>query len=164
MAEKIQKLTREGYKNLEKKQKYLKGKVRQEIADRIRQAKEFGELSENIEYDNAKSEQARVEQEIMKLDMILRNAQIIERKGSASKEVEVGVAVQTKYQEEDKLVKFEIVGTSESDPMHDPPRISDESPVGAALIGLERGQVAEIETPLGRAHYELIDILPIMDL
>jgi len=161
MPEKIQKLTREGYKNLEKKLKYLKGKVRQEIAERIRQAKEFGELGENIEYENAKSEQARVEQEIIKLDKILRHAQIIEKKGSASTEVEVGVAVQTRFQEENKIVKFEIVGTSESDPLHDPPRISDESPVGAALIGLERGQTAEVETPLGKAHYEVIDILDI---
>ena len=160
MAEKkIQKLTREGFKNLEKKLKHLKGKVRLEIAERIRQAKEFGELTENTEYENAKAEQARVEQEIMKLDKLLRNAQIIEKKAITMDDVQVGVQVKTKYQEEEKEVLFEIVSSTESDPTHKPPRISDESPLGSAFIGKKRGDLVEVEIPLGKVHYEILDIM-----
>ena len=171
MTEKKQKLTKEGYKDLEKQLKYRKSKVRQEVAERIRQSKEFGEIGENIEYENAKSEQARVEQEIMKLEKILRNAEIIAKKEEIATNVEIGVIVKAKYVEEEQIVTFEIVGTSESDPLHHPPRIADESPIGKALveavitdegkrIGAEKGQIVEVETPLGTAHYEVLEILP----
>jgi transcription elongation factor GreA len=171
MTEKKQKLTKDGYKELEKQLKYLKSKVRQEIAERIRQSKEFGEIGENIEYENAKSEQARVEQEIMKLEKILRNAEIIAKKEEVATNVEIGVLVKAKYVEEDQIVSLEIVGTSESDPLRRPPRISDESPIGKALveagttddgrkIGAEKGQIVEVETPIGTAHYEVLEILP----
>lgn len=156
---KIQKLTREGYKNLEKKLKHLKGKVRLEIAERIRQAKEFGEISENTEYENAKSEQARVEQEIMKLEMLLRNAQIIEKKAITIDDIQVGVQIKVKYLEDNKEIIFEMVSTTESDPTHIPPRISDESPIGKALINKKRGDIVEVEIPLGKVSYEILDIM-----
>ncbi len=156
---KVQKLTREGYKNLEKKLKHLKGKVRLEIAERIRQAKEFGEISENTEYENAKSEQARVEQEIMKLEMLLRNAQIIEKKAITIDEIQVGVQAKVKYLEENKEMIFELVSSTESDPTRTPPRISDESPIGSALMGKKRLDVVEVEIPLGKVSYEVLDIM-----
>lgn len=158
MAEKIQKLTREGYRDLEKKLKYMKGKVRQEIAERIRQAKEFGELGENSEYENAKSEQARVEQEIAKLEKILRTSEIIEKKETSVDKVEIGVTVVARNMEEDKVMTFEIVSSPEANPTAVPPRISDESPIGMAMVGLEKGQTARAETPLGVANYEIMEI------
>lgn len=161
MQEKVHKLTPEGKKSLEKKLRHLKKEVRQEIAERIRQAKEFGEISENSEYENAKSEQARIEQEIMKLENILRNAEVIEKKDEEISCVEVGVTVVLNYLEDDKMLTFEIVGTTETDPTHTPPRISDESPLGKALIEnkAEKGQIVELEVPIGKASYRVLDIL-----
>lgn len=174
MPDKIHKLTKDGKRDLEKKLKHLRGKVRKEIAERIRQAKEFGEISENSEYENAKSEQARVEQEIMKLETILRNAVLIEKKETKVEQVEVGVIVKLKNIDEDKIFDFEIVGTTEADPTHVPPRISDESPIGKALVdanssvdeagnsiikGAEVGQVIKVDIPLGIVSYEVMEIV-----
>ncbi len=160
MPEKVYRLTREGYKQLEKKLKHLRTKVRAEIAERIRQAKEFGQLEENTEYENAKEEQAKVEAEIARLSEILRNAVIIPKREVSTDKVELGTIVTVEWVEDDnKVYKFELVSSQESDPAHDPPRISDESPVGSALMGREKGELVEVEIPLGVAHYKILDIV-----
>lgn len=158
MPDKVYTLTKEGYKQLEKKLKNLRTSERAEIAERIRQAKEFGQLDENAEYENAKAEQAKLEQEIAKLEKILRSAKIIEKKDEAE-EVDLGTRITVEYVEEGKSLQLEIVGTHESDPFHSPPRISDESPIGTAVMGKKPGDVVEAEIPLGTVHYKIVDIV-----
>jgi transcription elongation factor GreA len=158
MPEKVYKLTREGYKEIEKKLKSLRTTERAEIAERIRQAKEFGQLEENTEYENAKAEQAKVEQEIAKLEKTLRSAQILDKKEIKTDKIDVGTTVKVEYLDDNKTEEFEIVSTQESNPTRKIPRISDESPVGSALMSHAVGDAVEVETPLGMAHYKILTI------
>jgi transcription elongation factor GreA len=159
MQEKVYKLTKEGYKQIEKNLKVLKTKERAEIAERIRQAKEFGQLEENTEYENAKEEQAKIEREIMKLEEILRNATILDKKDVQTDKVDIGTTVTVEFVEDSRNMQFEIVSSQESNPGHEPPRISDESPIGSALMGKSKGEVVEVEVPLGIVHYKVVEIL-----
>lgn len=159
MTEKVYKLTKDGYKQIERKLKTLRTTGRAEIAERIRQAKEFGQLEENAEYESAKSEQTKLEQEITKLEKILRSAQILDKKETATDMVDLGTVVTVKYLEDGRTLDFEVVSTQESNPGHKPPRISDESPLGSALLNRRRGDVVEVEIPLGKVQYEVLDII-----
>lgn len=161
MTEKVYKLTKDGYKQIEKKLKELRTTARAEIAERIRHAKEFGQLEENAEYENAKAEQAKLEQEIAKLEKVLRNAKILDKKEIQTEFVDHGTTVTVELVEESKLYDFEIVSTQESNPAHKPPRISDESPVGSALMGKRREDVVQVEIPLGLVNFKVIDIVNI---
>jgi transcription elongation factor GreA len=159
MAEKIHRLTKDGYKQLEKKLKQLRTINRAEIAERIRQAKEFGQLEENAEYENAKAEQAKLESEIAKLENTLRNAQILDKAEVGTERVELGTTVVVDYLDENRRVTFEIVSTQESDPFRMPSRVSEDSPVGTALMNKQREETVEVETPMGLAHYKVVDII-----
>lgn len=160
MPDKVYKLTRDGYKQLERKLKHLKTRERAEIAERIRQAKEFGQLEDNAEYEAAKEDQARIEMEIARLTELLRNAQILEKKELQSDAVDVGTTVTVEnLDENNKIMQFEIVNSPETDPTHTPPRISDESPIGQALMGKEKGELVEVEIPLGTVHYKVMEIV-----
>jgi len=122
MTEKVHKLTKEGYKQIEKRLKYLRTTRRAEVAEKIRQAKEFGQLEENSEYEDAKEEQAEVEREILKLEKVLRNSIVYEKKDIQTDKVELGTTVTVEYIEENRTLQFEIVSSQESDPMHTPMR------------------------------------------
>ena len=159
MAEKVIKLTKDGYKQNEKKLKHMRTTARTEIAERIRQAKEFGQLEENAEYENAKAEQAKLEQEIAKLEKILRNAQIIDKRDVMAEVVDLGTTVTVEMLGEGKTMQFDLVSTQESDPTRKNPRISDESPVGSVLMNKKRGETVEVEIPLGTVQYKVIDIV-----
>ena len=151
-------LTREGFKKLEAKLEHLKTHQRREVADRIRQAKEFGEIGENAEYEDAKVEQAFVEGEIGDLENMLRNAKIIDDSDINTDMVSVGCVVHFKDLDAGKDETYQIVGTNEADPAASPGRISDESPVGAALLTQKKGTVVEIIVPDGKIRCKIIRI------
>lgn len=155
MADKEYLLTREGYEKHEKEFEYLKTVKRKEIAEKIKEARSFGDLSENAEYDEAKNEQAQVEERIALLDHMLNNAKIIEENGN-SKEVTVGSSIVLKDPETGEEMEYTIVGSAESDPLKG--RISNESPVGAAVLGHAVGDEIEVETPGGTVTYQLTEI------
>jgi transcription elongation factor GreA len=143
-------LTADGLTELKAKIEHLSTVRRREVAERIKEAREFGDISENSEYDDAKNEQAMLEKQIAELEEKLRNARLIDEKNIDTNTVGVGVTVHVKDQKTDKSTKFKIVGSAEADPAEQ--RLSNESPVGKALIGHKRGDVVEVPVPRGPAR------------
>jgi transcription elongation factor GreA len=148
-------LTPEGLRKLEDELGFLKTTKRKEVAARIKQAKEFGDLSENSEYEDAKNEQAFVEGRILTVEAMLRNARVIPQDGGNDK-VDVGSRVRLREVPNGDEFEYRIVGVAEADPLKD--RISNESPVGQALLGRRLGEVVEIKAPAGALSYEIVDI------
>ena len=149
-------LTREGLEKLERELDDLKTVHRKEVNDRIRQAKEFGDLSENAEYEDAKQEQAFIEGRILKLEGMIRNARIIDELDYASDEVHLGSTVKVKDLKTNASHEFSIVGSAEADPVNQ--RISNESPLGRALIGHKKGETVDVATPRGVVKYKIESI------
>ena len=147
MEEKEVILTQEGYDNLEKELNYLKTEKRAEIADRIKVALGFGDLSENSEYDEAKTAQAENEGKIVELENKLRHAKIIDEKDIDTKTVQVGNKVKLYDEEFKEEIEYTIVGSTEVNLAEN--RISNESPLGRALLGAKKNQVIEVEAPVG---------------
>ena len=145
MAEKQTILTEEGLRKLEEELEFLKTERRSQVAERIKQAIDFGDISENSEYEDAKNEQAFIEGKIADLEKKLRNVEII-KKGDADV-VTVGSTVVLKDLEMDDVAEYTIVGSTEADPMEF--RISNESPVGAAILGQRVGGIVEVHVPAG---------------
>ncbi len=156
MNEKEIVLTREGLEKLERELDDLKTIHRREVNDRIRQAKEFGDLSENAEYENAKQEQAFIEGRILKLESMIRNARIIEESDYAAGEVHLGAAVKVKDLKNGSAHEFSIVGSAEADPANH--RVSNESPLGRALMGHKKGETVDVVTPRGTVKYKIESI------
>jgi transcription elongation factor GreA len=142
-------LTPEGLEELKSKIEYLSTSRRTEVAERIRAAREFGDISENAEYDDAKNEQAMLEKQIADLEDKLRSATVVETPGSGDV-VTVGITVHVKDQKTDKSVKYRIVGSAEAKPSEN--KLSNESPVGKALLGRKRGDVVSVPVPRGPAR------------
>ncbi len=149
-------LTRDGLKKLEEELENLKTVKRQEVADRLKQAISFGDLSENSEYEDAKNEQAFIEGRILTLEKMVRNAKIIEDDAVVQGIVSVGCTVTVKDIEFDEVVEYKIVGTVEADPMNN--RISNESPVGRGILGHKAGEIVDVEVPAGILKYEILDV------
>ena len=143
-------LTPEGLAELKGKIDHLSTVRRREVAARIKEAREFGDISENSEYDDAKNEQAMLENQIADLEEKLRSARLIDAKDVNTDAVGVGVFVHVKDQKTDKSTKFKIVGSSEADPAEQ--KLSNESPVGKALMGHKRGDVVSVPVPRGPAR------------
>jgi transcription elongation factor GreA len=143
-------LTPQGLDELKSKIEYLSNDRRREVAERIKEAREFGDISENSEYDDAKNEQAMLERQISELEDKLRSASIIDEKAVTTEVVSVGVTVHVKDQKTDKSVKYKIVGSAEANPSEY--KLSNESPVGKALIGKKRGQLVSVPVPRGPAR------------
>lgn len=156
MASKQYVLTTEGLEKLETELDYLKSEKRQEIAEKIKEARGQGDLSENSEYDEAKNEQAQVEGRIAELENILKNAQVIDQDEINTKEVSIGCIVKLKNLDTKQDVEYEICGSAESDPTLG--RISDESPVGRALLGKKSNSKVVIETPAGELNFKILSI------
>lgn len=156
MEEKEVLLTQEGYDNLEKELEYLKTEKRSEISERIKVALGFGDLSENSEYDEAKNAQASNEIKIAELENKLRYAKIIDESEIDTKTVQVGNKVKVLDMEYDEEVEYTIVGSTEVDLSQN--RISNESPIGAALLGAKKNQVVEAQTPGGVAKFKILAI------
>ena len=143
-------LTPEGLQKLKVELEDLQTVRRREVAERIKEAREFGDIAENAEYDDAKNEQAMLEKQIAELEEKLRNARVIDEKDVSADVVGVGVTVHVKDQKTDKSTKYKIVGSAEADPSEN--RLSNESPVGKALIGKKRGEIVSVPVPRGPAR------------
>jgi transcription elongation factor GreA len=156
MAEKEVILTQEGLKKLEDELDHLKSVKRKEVAERIKVAISYGDISENSEYDDAKNEQAFIEGRVITLEKMLRNARIIQEDEVDTEAVSVGSTVILKDIEFDDQVEYTIVGSAESDPLQN--KISNESPVGQALLGKRKGTVVDVNVPAGVLQYEILDI------
>lgn len=149
-------LTEDGLREKQEKLDYLKTVRRGEISEQIKEARAFGDLSENAEYDEAKNEQARVETEIARLEKVLRNAIVVEDNAIDLSTVNIGTTVRILDIEFNEEEEYHIVGSVEADA--DKKRISNESPVGAALIGKKVGEIADVQTPAGIIQFKIIDI------
>ncbi len=149
-------LTKEGVEKYEQRLEYLKTTGRTEIAEQIQIARSFGDLSENAEYDAAKLEQARMEYEIVEIEAMLRNVVIIDEENISTDVVNVGNTIKVLNKALDKEMSFQIVGSAEANPREQ--RISNESPVGAGLLGHKLGEVVTINTPGGPSDFEILEI------
>ncbi len=156
MASKPTFVTAEGLQKLKEELEYLKVVKRKEIAEALKQAKAFGDLSENSEYDEAKNEQAEVERHIAELEETLENVEIIKTNGKKNK-ISVGSSVKVYDEEFDEEIVYTIVGSTESDPLEN--RISDESPIGKVLLGKKAGEEISAETPGGTVKMKILEIL-----
>lgn len=157
MTEKNQELvTPEGLKKLQNELEYLTGDRRREIADRIRQAREFGDISENSEYDDAKNEQYLLERRISELQRRLRTSKVVEPTGEKEGGVTLGsrVTLRVVGREEERV--FDIVGANESDPTSG--KLSHSSPVGRAVLKRRIGETVTVSTPRGATEYEILNI------
>ena len=155
MAEKKIMLTQDGYDKLVEKLDYMKSVRRIEISERLKAAIALGDLSENSEYDDAKNEQGRLESEISELEAKLRNSEIIQSAASTGKVV-IGSTVTVRDVELDLVETYMIVGSTEADP--DNNKISDESPLGAAILNKSAGAVVQVHAPAGVIEFELLEV------
>lgn len=149
-------LTNKGLKELEEKLEYLKTVRRPEISEQIKIARGFGDLSENAEYDEAKNEQAKIEGEIAQIEAMLKSAVVVDETDIDLKAVSVGTTVKVLDIEFDEEVEYKIVGSAESNINEG--KISNESPVGAALIGKKVGDIVDVEVPSGTIQLKVLDI------
>lgn len=149
-------LTDEGLKNLEEELEMLKTVRRKEIAEKIKVALSFGDLSENSEYDEAKNDQAMTEARIADIESMLKNVKLIDEEELTTEIIHIGSKVRVNDVEFDEVCDYQIVGSSEADPANG--RISDESPVGKSLLGHKTGDRIEVETPGGIMVYEVLEI------
>jgi len=156
MPEKEVLLSLDGLKQLEQELLHLRTVKRFEVAERIKQAREYGDISENSEYEDAKNEQAFIEGRILVLEKMLRNARVIDEPVGEREVVLVGSTVVLKDMEYGDEFTYTIVGTTEADPSHN--RISNESPVGRAIMGQKVGTIVEVDAPDGKLRYEIMQI------
>src|SRR5919201_3490678 len=154
MDEKPVLLTKEGLKALEEELEQLVSVRRGEVAERIRHAREFGDITENAEYTEAKNEQSLVEGRIQTLDLLLRNAVVIEDEPREKGVVSLGAKVKVRLEDGDGEESYEIVGAAAADPLHG--RISNESPLGSALLGHSAGDVVEWDAPNGASEVKIV--------
>jgi transcription elongation factor GreA len=150
-------MTAEGLKKLEERLEHFKNYRRLEVAERIREAKEFGEIGENSEYEDAKTEQAFVEGEIGTLENMIRNARIVGSEEITTDVVSIGSRVKVKNVDTNEESEFLIIGSTESDPASG--KISNKSPVGATLFGKKKGSTVEVHVPAGTIRYKIMKIL-----
>lgn len=153
---KVLRLTKEGLLDLENELEYLKTVRRKEVSEKIKVALSFGDLSENSEYDEAKNEQAMVEARISEVEAILVNVEVVNEDEISTDMVSVGSTVTIKNLKNDKVDTYKIVGSTEAAPLKK--KISDESPVGKAVIGHKKGDIVDAEVPSGIVQYEIIEI------
>ena len=149
-------LTYEGLKALEEELHDLKVVRRREVAAKIKEAREQGDLSENAEYDAAKEEQGHIEARIDEIERILKNAEVVVEEDVDASTINIGCHVTIKDREDGEEIEYKLVGSTEADSLKG--KISNESPVGRALIGRKTGEVIEVETPAGMLSYEIVSI------
>ena len=157
MAEKKTILTTQGLREREEELKHLKTVRRKEVAEKIKEARGQGDLSENAEYDAAKEEQAEIEARIATIEKLIKNAEVIDEEILDKSMISVGSRVKLHDVSLGEEVIYSIVGSAESNPFEG--RISNESPLGGALLGHRAGETVEVETPDGVDKYEIVDIV-----
>ncbi|WP_127534428.1 transcription elongation factor GreA [Paenibacillus kobensis] len=156
MSDKEVILTQDGLKKLEEELENLKSVKRREVAERIKVAIGYGDISENSEYEDAKNEQAFIEGRIITLEKMLRNARIINNDEIDTETVSIGSTVSVEDLEFGDVVEYTIVGTAESDPLNN--KISNESPVGRTILGKKVGTTVEVSVPAGIIQYKILEI------
>ncbi|MGD0167539.1 MAG: transcription elongation factor GreA [Gaiellaceae bacterium] len=149
-------LTPEGYEKLKEEIDYLSTVKRRDVADRIRVAREFGDIMENAEYDDAKNEQAMLEHRIATLEERLRDARVIDTSEVTADAVSVGSRVRLRDLEAGKTVEYHIVGSAEANPAEN--KLSNESPVGRAIMGRKKGETVEVSAPRGTLKFKIMEI------
>lgn len=149
-------LTKQGYEKIIAEYDELVSVKRKEVAERIKEAISYGDISENSEYDSAKNEQAELEERIHKLENMMRKAKIIDESKISNDRVSIGLKVRALLQETKEEYEYIIVGSTEADPFEG--RISNESEVGKAMLGKKKGEVAEVTVPDGVRHYKILEI------
>lgn len=146
-------LTKEKFEELKTKLEWLKKEGRGEIADRLKKAKEYGDLSENAEYSEAKEAQSQIESQIIDLENVLRNSVII-KKGNGKSTIDIGADIEV--EKGGKIIKYSLVGSKEANPTQN--LISNQSPLGKAFIGKKVGDTVEVQTPKGKVKYKIVKI------
>ncbi len=149
-------MSREGYEKLESELTYLITVKRAEVAQKLKEARAFGDLSENAEYDEAKNEQGILEATIAEMENTLANAEIVDDDRISTNEVGIGSIITIKNLKKDRIEKIQIVGTTEANPEKN--KISDESPIGKAALKKKVGEVFSVEAPVGQIEFEIIEI------
>ena len=149
-------LTPEGYEKLKQEIEFLRNDKRREIADRIRVAREFGDIAENAEYDDAKNEQAMLEHKIAQLEERLVHARVIDTGDVDTSVVSVGSKVRLRDVDANETVEYHIVGSAEANPAEQ--KLSNESPVGKAIMGRKKGETVEVSAPRGALKFKIMDI------
>ena len=149
-------LTPEGLEELKAKIEHLSTQRRREVAERIKEAREFGDISENAEYDDAKNEQAMLEHKIAQLEERLAHARVIDSGEIDTSVVSVGARVRLRDVDANQTVEYTIVGSAEANPAEQ--KLSNESPVGRAIIGKKKGETVEVSAPRGSLKYKILDI------
>ena len=149
-------LTPEGFEKLKQEIHYLSNDKRREIADRIKTAREFGDITENAEYDAAKQEQAMLEHRIATLEDRIRSARVLDPSEVTSDVVSIGTRVKLQDVEADETIEYHLVGSAEADPSGN--KLSNESPVGKAIMGKKKGDTVEVAAPRGSLNFRIIDI------
>ena len=149
-------LTQQGYDKLREEIDYLQTEKRREVAERIRVAREFGDIAENAEYDDAKNEQAMLEHRIAQLEERLLSARVITKKEISKDSVSVGSTVRLRDIDANKTFEYHIVGSAEANPAEN--KVSNESPVGKAIMGKKKGETVEVSAPRGTLKFKIMDI------
>jgi transcription elongation factor GreA len=149
-------LTKDGYEKLKQEIELLSTEKRREVAERIRVAREFGDIAENAEYDDAKNEQMMLEHRIATLEERLRAARVIDKSEITSDVVSIGATVRLRDVEANKTVEYQIVGSAEANPAEN--KLSNESPVGKAILGKKKGETVEVTAPRGAMKFKIMDI------
>jgi transcription elongation factor GreA len=149
-------LTADGFKKLQKEIDHLRTEKRREVAERIRVAREFGDIAENAEYDDAKNEQAMLEHKIAQLEERHLSARVITKKEISKDAVSVGSHVRLRDMQANKTFEYHIVGSAEANPAEN--KLSNESPVGKAIIGHKKGDVVEVSAPRGALKFKILEI------
>ncbi len=157
MAENIKQMyTKQGYQELVDELKYLKLTRREEIKEQIAVARGFGDLSENAEYDEARNEQAKVEARIQELENLIENAEIIDESSMDQRTISLGSVVRLYDEDEDEELTYSIVGSNQADPLD--MKISDQSPIGRALMGKRAGDHVSVTVPAGELHFRVQEV------
>src|ERR687888_1162650 len=149
-------LTPEGLEELKAKIEHLSGQRRREVAERIKQAREFGDIAENSEYDDAKNEQAMLEHRIAMLEERLKSARVVNKKEIPAGVVAVGTKVRLRDVDAKETIEYQIVGSAEANPAEH--KLSNESPVGRAILGRKKGETVEVAAPRGSLKFKIMDI------
>lgn len=149
-------VTKDGLNKLEEELQHLREVRRKEVAERLKEAISYGDLSENSEYEEAKNEQAFVEGRIIELEYMIKNAKVVDEKHHSKQVVEIGTNVTISNTKKKEELSITIVGATEADPFND--RVSNESPLGAALMGAKKGDTVEVNAPGGKSSYEVLKL------
>ena len=156
MAKQITSVTEAGFKKLKDELDYLKNVKRREAAERVGEARSYGDLSENSEYDDAKNEQAKVEAQIAELEETLAHVKIVNHEDINTNVANIGLTVKVLYVEDDDEVEYSLVGSREVDVLNN--KISDQSPIGKALIGTKAGDTVTVDIPAGAVKLKVLEV------